>query len=405
MCARKSSAYQPLTESDAIALVKRLMLFEDTSQLTCNKIGDGNLYLNFHVKETSTGNGYMIKQALPYTKIVSECWPFPIDRTRIEDHALLKQRDIAPSYVPKVYYSDVKLGITIIEDLSHLHIARSALIENSELPLFSTHIGAFLGKTLFYTSIYAHNQHSKIELERHFSNRDQCKIIEGLDIPDQLFEQETFHYEPELKANVEKILQDQIFKLEVVKLKEKFLTKAEALIHGNLHTGNILVSEHETKVIDEGFAYFGPIAFDIGQVFGHFLLNILSRDLEDQEILFQHLITTWNVFVEEFSKAWKKDGSEIHIANKGYLEHILSEIFTDAVGFAGCKLIRYTIGLAHVGDLHTIQPYDKKITVKQLALSLGYELVIKQKNMTKPIQFIQYVKQTITNRYQHVAIK
>ncbi|PAD67915.1 S-methyl-5-thioribose kinase [Bacillus sp. 7586-K] len=405
MCARKSSAYQPLTESDAIALVKRLMLFEDTSQLTCNKIGDGNLYLNFHVKETSTGNGYMIKQALPYTKIISESWPFPIDRTRIEDHALLKQRDIAPAYVPKVYYSDVKLGITIIEDLSHLHIARKALVEGSELPLLSTHLGAFLGKTLFYTSIYAHTQHSKNEIDRHFSNPDRCKNIEEFDTTDPLFEHETFHYEPVLKANVEKILQDKLLKLEVSKLKEKFLKKPEALIHGNLHTGNILVSEHETKVIDEGFAYFGPIAFDVGQVFGHFLLNILSRDLEEQAFLFQHLITTWNVFVEEFSKAWKKDASEIYTANNGYLEHILSEIFTDAVGFAGCELIRYTIWHAHGTALDTIQTYDKKITVKQLALSLGYELVIKQKNITKPVQFIQYVKQTIANRSQHVAIK
>lgn len=405
MCARKSSVYQPLTESDAIALVKRLMLFEDTSQLTCNKIGDGILYLNFHVKETSTDNGFIIKQALPYTKIVGESWPFPIERTRIEDHALLKQRDLAPSYVPKVYYSDVKLGITIIEDLSHLHIARTALIEGSELPLLSTHLGEFLGKTLFYTSIYAQNQHSKNELEKHVSNPDRCKVIEELEITDPFFEHETIHNEPELKANVEKIQQDQLLRLEVAKLKEKFLTKAEALIHGNIHTGNILVSEHETKVIDEGFAYFGPIAFDIGQVFGHFLLNVLSRDLEDQEFLFQHIITTWNVFVEEFSKAWQKDGSEIHTAKKGYLEHILSEVFTDAVGFAGCKLIRHTIGLADVAELDTIQPYDKRITVKQLVLSLGHDLVIKQKNITKPVQFIQYVKQTITNRYQHVAIK
>ena len=57
-------------------------------------------------------------------------------------------------------------------------------------------------------------------------------------------------------------------KLEVAKLKEGFLTHAQALIHGDLHTGSIMVTEEDTKVIDPEFAFYGPIGFDIGAVIG-----------------------------------------------------------------------------------------------------------------------------------------
>jgi 5-methylthioribose kinase len=396
MCAVKSSVYEPLTESGAVALAKRLQLFEENSNLTCNEIGDGNLNLVFKVSDIETGESIIIKQALPYAKVVGESWPLTLDRARIETHALLKQGEFANQYVPKVIYSDQQLAITIMEDLSHLQIARAALIEGKDLPLLSKHIGEFLAKTLFYTSDYAVNQHHKKSLVKQFINPDLCKITEDLVFTDPFFDHDTNDYEPELGQDVERIWQDQALKLEVAKLKQKFLTKAEALVHGDLHTGSIFADDQETKVIDPEFAYFGPIGFDVGQVFANLLLNAISRDADNQGVLFNHIETTWNVFVEEFTTAWKNDALEIFTKVDGYLEHVLSEIFEEAVGFAGCEIIRRTIGLAHVADLDSIQPYERKITTKQLALALGSELIKNQKTITKPEQFKEYVKQTVT---------
>jgi 5-methylthioribose kinase len=395
MSTKQSSVYEPLTESGAIALAKRLQLFEENSNLLCNEIGDGNLNLVFKVKDSKTEESIIIKQALPYAKVVGESWPLTLDRARIETHALLKQAEFVPQFVPKVFYSDEKLAITIMEDLSRLQISRAALIEGKDLPLLSKHIGEFLAKTLFYTSDYAVNQHYKKSLVKQFLNPDLCKITEDLVFTDPFFDHDTNDFEPELGKDVEQIWQDQTLKLEVAKLKQKFLTKAEALVHGDLHTGSIFADDKETKVIDPEFAYFGPIGFDVGQVFGNFLLNAISRDDENQEVLFKHIVTTWNVFVEEFSQAWNNNGLEIFTKVDGYLEHVLSEIFEEAVGFAGCEIIRRTIGLAHVADLDSIQPYEKRISTKQLALKVGSELIKNQKTVKDPSQFKDYVKQTV----------
>jgi 5-methylthioribose kinase len=54
----------------------------------------------------------------------------------------------------------------------------------------------------------------------------------------------------------------------ISRLKLKFMGSPEALIHGDLHTGSIMVTQSETLVIDPEFAFYGPMGFDIGAVLG-----------------------------------------------------------------------------------------------------------------------------------------
>ncbi len=374
MSKNRFAAYEPLTESAAIALALRLGLFEDKSILTCQEIGDGNLNLVFHIVNQDQ-KGIIIKQALPYAKVLGESWPLTLDRARIESSALLKQAEFASPYVPKIYYSDVSLAITAMEDLSHLQIARTGLIEGKNFPLLSRHIGEFLAKTLFYNSDFALNPQSKKQLVKQFSNPELCKITEDFVFTDPFFDYESNSFEGELRRDAEQIWNDDYLRLEVAKLKHKFLTEAETLVHGDLHTGSIFASEAETKVIDPEFAYYGPIGFDIGHFIANLLMNAISRDEEKQQVLLDHIETVWAVFAEEFSNAWEKDSLEVFTKVPGYLPFILEKTFEDAVGFAGIEIIRRTIGLAHVADLDPIEPFEKKIEAKQRALHLGSKLV------------------------------
>ena len=51
---------------------------------------------------------------------------------------------------------------------------------------------------------------------------------------------------------------DTPLKLAVQELKACFLSDAEALLHGDLHTGSVLVTPADTRVIDPEFAFYGP---------------------------------------------------------------------------------------------------------------------------------------------------
>src|SRR5690606_19497862 len=115
------------------------------------EIGDGNLNLVFHIQENGQGKGLILKQALPYAKVVGESWPLTLDRARIESEALIIQGRHAPGLAPKVYAYEPELALTVMEDLSDHVIMRRGLIEGKSYPLFAEHIGEFLARTLFFT--------------------------------------------------------------------------------------------------------------------------------------------------------------------------------------------------------------------------------------------------------------
>jgi 5-methylthioribose kinase len=386
--------YQPLTESSAIALAVKMRIFPENAILNCSEIGDGNLNLVFRITDSSTGKGIIIKQALPYAKVVGESWPLTLSRAKIEADALKLFGKIVPDYVPVVHFTDDIFAITAMEDLSHLSIARTGIIRGEKYPLLSKHLGEYLAKTLFYTSDFGMNQSAKKELQRQFINPELCKITEDLIFTDPFFDADTNSFEEGLRAKVEELWNDSELIFHVALLKKSFLTEAESLLHGDLHTGSVFAGPNETKVIDPEFAFFGPGGFDIGQVFANFLFQAIANKEKHDEI-FDHMETFWNVFVEHYSIAWNADNVEPLAKTPGLLEAVLEKFFIDSIGFAGCELIRRTIGLAHVADLDSIGDKAARIEAKQKTLQIGKNL-IKTRNQIKTIQqLLQTIQTTI----------
>jgi 5-methylthioribose kinase len=383
--------YEPLTESSAVTLAIKMRIFSENAVLSCTEIGDGNLNLVFRITDSNSNQGIIIKQALPYAKVVGESWPLTLNRAKIEADALKLFGKIAPEYVPVVHFTDDVFAITIMEDLSHLSIARTGLIRGQQYPLLSKHLGEYLAKTLFYTSDFGMNQSEKKVLLGQFINPELCKITEDLIFTDPFINAPTNSFDDELRDTVETLWKDEELIFHVALLKKSFLTEGEALLHGDLHTGSVFVSESETKVIDPEFAFFGPAGFDIGQVFANLLFQALSFKEKKDEIL-NHIETFWKEFVLQYSLLWKTENKEPHAAVSGFLESVLNKYFHDSLGFAGCELIRRTIGLAHVADLESINDSLQKLTAKQQTLSLG-SLLIKSRNEIKSLSdFLKILK-------------
>lgn len=382
--------YQPLTEETAISLAKERNLFSENSTLSCTEIGDGNLNLVFHIKDQDE-KGIIIKQALPYAKVVGESWPLTLKRATIEAEALKLFKKHAPDFVPEVYYTNETLAITIMEDLSHLTIARKGLIDGNDYPLLASHLGTYLANTTFFTSEFGLDKGEKKELVGKFINPELCKITEDLIFSDPYFDEETNDFEPQLASAVEKLWNDSELKLQVAILRKSFLTEAEALLHGDLHTGSLFVSKEQTKVIDPEFAYFGPVGFDIGQVIANLVFQAIAFE-EKSEAIFSHVRTFWNVYEKQFSILWENDNLEPFAHIDGFLSHTLQKYFQDAVGFAGCELIRRTIGLAHVADLDGLPNEKERIAAKETTLALGRALILKRAELTSIEQLITFLQ-------------
>jgi len=52
----------------------------------------------------------------------------------------------------------------------------------------------------------------------------------------------------------------------------------QALLHGDMHTGSLMVTQDTTYAIDAEFAVYGPIAFDVGKFMANLLLAFFALD-------------------------------------------------------------------------------------------------------------------------------
>ncbi|WP_285766032.1 S-methyl-5-thioribose kinase [Peribacillus sp. SI8-4] len=392
------SNFKRLTTATAITLAKKLGLVDTDANLNCKEIGDGNLNYVFHITDTATNEGIIIKQAVPYAKVLGESWPLTLKRASIEANALIHFRSYCPEFVPRVYYSDEQLAITVMEDLSHLKIVRSGLIAGDSFPLLSQHIGEYVAKTSFYTSDYHLEPSAKKEVARHFTNPELCKITEVFVFTDPFFEELPGDFEVELTDAAKMIWDDQEVILEVAKLKQSFETEQEALIHGDLHTGSIFASATETKVIDPEFAFYGPVGFDLGQYTANLLFQAVTRHGAGKEEIFTHLDVFWRSFEKTYTELWSSQNKSPFRHVTGYLPYLLTKFRRDAFGFAGCELIRRTIGLSHVADLNVMEDRETKIAAKTATLKLGALLIKKREELDIPA-VIELVKQQSLGSY------
>lgn len=392
------SQYHPITELEAIQIAREMPdFFETEGELVSREIGDGNLNLVFHVSQPSSGRSVILKQALPYAKVVGESWPLTLDRARIESEALIIEDKLAPGLVPKVYHTDNELALTIMEDLSSHVIMRQGLMDGGVYPKFADEISDFLAQTLFFTSDLGMNQQEKKLLVRTFANPELCKITEDLIFDHPYTDADTNSFDPHLQEDAQQLWSDTELHLEVALLREKFLTQAQALLHGDLHTGSIFITPESTKVIDPEFAYFGPIGFDIGAVLANLLLNYAGQEhwsqgeavrAERRAYLIQTIRDIWVSFELKFRRLWDENGTDRISRTPGYQDDYVRRLLQDTIGYAGSKMVRRIVGLAHVADIDKIPDPAVRAGAQRIALTIGKSLIRSNRQATSIEQLI-----------------
>ena len=372
--------------------------FDKNADYECTEIGDGNLNLVFRVKDKNTNKSLIAKQALPYVRAAGEDWPMDIERGEIESRILEIEYNLTDGMVPKIYKYDKEMYVMLMEDLHDYIIMRYGLLKNETYPNFAEHITEFLVKTLLLTSDVVMEHKEKKTSVSAFINPELCEITEQLVYTEPYGDWPRNNIEDNLKEFVkEKLWKDEALHLEVAKLKFDFMNNAQSLLHGDLHTGSIFVNQEDTKVIDPEFAFYGPMAYDIGALIANIIMAYISADARIEEInvknrqkdyLLNTLEKTVDLFQEKFLKLFDKVVTDDLAKVKGFKEYYLKDIMINSAGVTGLEMIRRTVGFAHVKDLDGIENDDKRIKAKKSNILLAIELI---KNRYETIDGKTYV--------------
>jgi 5-methylthioribose kinase len=396
-----AGAYREMTESRLGSYLASLpeisALLGGPPQLwQIRKIAASELSAVF-IAEGPTGE-VCIKQALPCSLDLDGDWRLPLERIGFEEAALTLYARFASGLVPRVLHYDSEQSLLILERL-HPHVTlRRGMIKGTVYPRFAEQIGRFLGETLFRTSDLAMPAIEKKERIAFFcANAEIGRLAEHLGLTEPYVEApENRWTTPELDDLAGEIRGDEALKRAVSALKQNFLAEPQALIHGNLDTGSVLVTETDTKVIDPVCAFFGPIGFDPGTLIGHLLIGYFSQRGHApshaprstyERWLAGTVQQVWQGFHDRFLDLWRSahagdaysgalfagpSGAEsLRTAQNEYMRRI----FEDTLRFAGATIIRATLGRRHVADFEQIDNHERRAACERPALLLARELV------------------------------
>ena len=401
------SRYRILDPKSLLALVGdlkdvRALLGGRTQDWQVREVGDGNLNLVFIVE--GPDGSVCVKQALPYVRAAGPSWPMSPERAFFENSYYIAVAPFVGALIPKIYHYDPELYCTVMERLSPHIILRQGLISGRRYNHIARDIGEYIARACFFTSDFARPFERKMDgIALFAANTPLVRISVDLIFADPYFSSaRNRHTSPHLDEIVSNLRRDGALKVAAARFGQKFLSEVQALIHGDLHSGSVMVTENDSRVIDPEFAFYGPIGFDLGAFFGNLLLNWYSQPghstpnddrVAHQEWILQQAKIFWEQFRKCFLALWNEDARgdaypaamfsrpEDAAALQSARNAFLDSLFSDMLGFGACKMIRRILGFAHVIDFECIQDAALRADCEAGALAMAHML------LTRPEQF------------------
>ncbi|MCW8895444.1 MAG: S-methyl-5-thioribose kinase [Sulfurimonas sp.] len=393
---------------DYLENIQSVREFFLSDTIEADEIGDGNLNFVYIVKSLDDpSKALIVKQAVPYLRCVGEDFPLGRERMTYEIRALEKFYSIFPNFVPRIYHSNEDMSLVVMEFLDNHVIMRKGLIQSVKYVNFSEQISTYMSAMLFYTSSLALGSSEKRTLiDRFNSNTELCKLTEDLVFSFAFMEHETNDNE-NVKDNphAKKLFADMELKEKVLDLKYKFMTQNDALLHGDLHTGSIMINEEETYVIDPEFAFVGPFGFDIGALLANLVNNyihhcVVTKDEEFKEWLLETIKEVLDKFSEKFLNFWSEHKDSALLVD-GYMQanslnnykiRFVKNILKDSVGFAGCKMARRVYGVAGVEEIRGIEDITLRHEAEALCLEIAREFIMKYETIESTDEILEIIR-------------
>ncbi len=363
----------------------------DSSAWQVEEVGDGNLNLVF-ILTGATGK-LIIKQALPYVRLVGDSWPLPLYRAYYEHHALTRQASRAPGSVPSTVFFDEEQALIAMEFLEPHVILRHKLILGERVQGLAKFLGTFCAQTAFRGSeLSMQGAEKKADVALFAGNVEIPAITEALVFTDPYFDAERNNHTQGLNAVVAQLRADVALKVKAQQMLQRFASNTETMVHGDLHSGSIMSTATESRVIDPEFVQYGPLGFDIGMLCANFLMAYFSQpahrgdDLNDYQNWILGVITeTCETFESEFTQLWATERTGMLypaslFEDQGHdstfaCDAVLTSLWADAWAFCGIEMHRRCLSLAHNADFEDIENEKLRAPLEARNLMLGAELI------------------------------
>lgn len=363
-----------------------------SDQWDVSEVGDGNLNLVFIVR--GDAGAVIVKQALPYVRLVGDSWPLPLYRAFFEHHALIRQERRDPGRVPQVLHVDAAQAMIVMEYLTPHVILRRKLIKGERVADLGPTIGRFCARTAFRGSeLSMASADKKADVALFAGNVAIPAITEALVFTDPYYDSPMNKHTPGLEPVVAALRSDVALKARAQRMLMRFASNTETMVHGDLHSGSIMATDAEARVIDPEFAQYGPMGFDLGMLIANYMMAYFSQpahrggDLADyQEWILSVISDTLASFDAEFRRLWATERTGMLFPRTMFEDQghdsapacndLLRDIRADALAFCGIEMHRRCLSLAHNADFEDITDPTIRAPLEARNLMMGRDLIM-----------------------------
>ena len=357
---------------------------EKASDLNIKEVSDGNIN---HVYRVDDGKKSLILKQTGKT-IRTSGNPLDQHRGHIEDRTLEIQRKLSGGQVPEVYDYNETMHVILMENVAAFKNLRYELKREHIFPKFSDQISSFMTNVLLPTTDLVMDRIEKKKMVKDFVNVGPCDITEKLVLTEPYYNYLGRNvFDDKIKPFVEQNLYNNSpLKVEVGKLRNNFMNNAQALLHGDLHSGSIFINESDGSVFDSEFAFYGPMGYDIGNVVGNLVFPYVVQKayLEKQgkgnkEFIAWLRKTIAEVFDMTFSKMSEKYDEIVKFPfykERGFKNAYLRSVENDTLGYAGTEIIRRTVGDSKVLEITDIEDQALQNLVMEIFVKVGSNLIM-----------------------------
>ena len=384
---------------------EKLTIFPTNAQLTCQEIGDGNINYVFRVQDTTGGTSVIIKHADVLLR--SSGRELDVHRNEIEANILQLHGTLAPGLVPKVYAYDPVMCIVAMEDVGRYKNLRSELLARKTFPTLAEEISTFMVRTLLPTTDIAMDSATKKDAVSRYINKDLCKISEDLVFTEPYIDYKGRNIitDGNLEYVQRELYEDDSLLLEAAKLKQNFMNNAQALLHGDLHSGSIFANQTGIKVLDPEFAFYGPIGYDVGNVIGNLIFAWINCHFTEENLSTRDSFIEWisttiadtiDHFRGKFRALYPSVATDVLTKRSAYMEWYLQSVMADTAAAAGMEIIRRTVGDAKVADITSITDHTTRLTAERVLIQIGKRLILMRQETTTGRDYLTVVTETLS---------
>lgn len=307
-----------LTDSNVIDWLVQVGLLSPGEPAVCEKAGEGNINWVRRIRVLQPGRSFIVKQARPALERFPE-YQVTTDRLLFEGRFYAAVAELDPERVcPDVLALVEGERVLVLEDLGDCERLDEAIARGSDVTQPASRLARFLARV--------HGSLVGGALAERFGNFEMQRL-HGDHIFELPLRRNDFPLAPRVRDRADALARDPDVVRTADAAYRRYRESHDALVHGDVQVGNILLAARGPVLLDAEIAHVGDPAFDVGTLLAHLLAQPLARG--DGAAGLSLARSAW----EAYRAAFPGDRAPV---------------FREVARYAGLEILRRTIGAARI---------------------------------------------------------